>query len=358
MPQGEQATPGGAIEGPLLPPGLVWVHLLGPIGLVLIMAKELHTIPLPELMRVVGSKYIPFLAFGLSFEAIYRWLMPSLLGRLRSAWARFAAHAFVIIGVTFVVALFVHPLMQMAAGHRSPFKWFVVMATVISAVCLIPALLIQRTRLRALAAERSAIAERQAALQAQLEALQARTDPHFLFNSLNTVAALIPEDPKQAERALEQLADLFRYALESSRTRAVPLRREVAMISDYLALQSARFGERLRTHVELDDAIADVQVPPLLLQPLVENAILHGTARRRGGEVRVSARKDGDCVVIEVTDDGPGPGASSHSGSGSAISTLSERLRLHYSGRGEIALHTRSDGGCLARMVLPLSGSA
>jgi two-component system sensor histidine kinase AlgZ len=223
---------------------------------------------------------------------------------------------------------------------------------------LIPALLIQRMRLRALTAERTAIAERQATLQAQLEALQARTDPHFLFNSLNTVAALIPEDPRQAERALEQLADLFRYALESSRTRAVPLRREVAMISDYLALQSARFGERLRTNIELDEAIADVQVPPLMLQPLVENAILHGMARRRGGEVRVSARKDGDCVVIEVTDDGPGPGASSHSGTGSAISTLSERLRLHYSGRGEIVLHARSDGGCLARMVLPLTGSA
>jgi two-component system sensor histidine kinase AlgZ len=223
---------------------------------------------------------------------------------------------------------------------------------------LIPGLTFQRQRVRARRAEHLALVERKAALESQLQALQARTDPHFLFNSLNTVASLIQEDPVLAERTLERLADLFRYALESSRVRTVPLERELSMVADYLALQSARFGERLRTELRVEDDLGAIQVPPLLLQPLVENAIMHGTAQRRGGQIEVTARRERDQLVLEVCDDGPGPGASRHTGAGTAVAGMIERLRLHYEGRGSLVMQPGAGGGCVARLSLPIGGEA
>jgi two-component system sensor histidine kinase AlgZ len=182
---------------------------------------------------------------------------------------------------------------------------------------------------RARALELREVETRREAMRAQLEALQARTNPHFLFNSLNAVAALVEEDPKRAETMLERLAALLRYSVERSRQADVPLVDELESVRMYLDVERERFGPRLESSVSLEDGLEQVRVPPLLLQPLVENAVLHGVAtRREGGRVHVVARRHSGRLLLEVEDDGPGPGASTHRGTGTALADLRRRLSL------------------------------
>jgi LytS/YehU family sensor histidine kinase len=128
------------------------------------------------------------------------------------------------------------------------------------------------------------------------------------------------------------------------------------MVADYLELQSARFGSRLHTSLRVEHGLADIEVPPLLLQPLVENAIVHGTSQRRVGRVEVSVRREQDELVVEVSDDGPGPGHSCRAGAGTGIASVRERLSLHYLGHGSLRLEPHPRGGCLARLALPIGG--
>jgi two-component system sensor histidine kinase AlgZ len=210
----------------------------------------------------------------------------------------------------------------------------------------------QRARVRE-ATAREADARRQALL-AELRVLQSRTNPHFLFNALNAVAALIEEDPAKAERVLERLSSVFRYALDAGRRTSVPLREEIAAVRDYLHVEQARFEDRLVVSIEVDPDVEGVLVPPFLLQPLVENAVCHGVGGKVGpGTVRVGARREGDHLVLEVDDDGPGPGASTHSGSGTAVRDLRDRLTLLYGADASVALGPAPGGGCAVRVVVP-----
>jgi two-component system sensor histidine kinase AlgZ len=280
--------------------------------------------------------------------------MPRLLPKVPRAWQRGALHLLLTSVVAGAVAFAVLPLHNLAADKVLPADRFVATSVLLSWALVFPALAIQRLRMKAQQTERLAQLERQAHLEAQLQALQARTNPHFFFNSINTVSSLIPDNPALAERTLERLADLFRYALDASKTRVVPLSREVEMVRDYLEIQRARFGDRLSCTVELDPAAAAVEVPPLLLQPLVENAILHGLAERKQGTVAVEIRRLGAQVILEVRDDGPGPGASLHRGTQTAVKDLRERLRLLYGEASSFSLDPAPGGGCLARMAIPL----
>ncbi|HEY8946759.1 MAG TPA: histidine kinase, partial [Polyangiaceae bacterium] len=136
-------------------------------------------------------------------------------------------------------------------------------------------------RLGYLRAQREAAERQKQAVEAQLSearlaALSARTHPHFLFNSLNSIAALVEDDPKAGERAILSLASLFRYVLEGSRSSFVTLRDELAFVRSYLDMERLRFGERLSVALEMSPSLNELPVPPLLLQPLVENAVHHG----------------------------------------------------------------------------------
>src|SRR5581483_7969452 len=145
--------------------------------------------------------------------------------------------------------------------------------------------------------------------------------------------------------------------LEGARNRLVPLSREVEMAHAFVAVQLARFGPTLRFHLELDEAAAAVLVPPLLLQPVIENALLHGVANRRGGgrvEVRIS--RAGEQVILAVQDDGPGPGASPHRGSGTSLRELRERLALVYGDAAQLSTSTGDAGGFTARISIPARG--
>ncbi|WP_437673553.1 sensor histidine kinase [Sorangium sp. So ce131] len=197
--------------------------------------------------------------------------------------------------------------------------------------------------------------ERLAAQDARLRLLQARTNPHFLYNSLNSVMSLIPTDPELAEEMLGRLAALFRYALESSTRHAVPLGDEIACAKDYLGIETIRFRERLRFCVDLDPSLRAIEVPPMLLQPLVENAVKHGIGGRvRGGSVTVRAELAGGDLLLSVLDDGPGPTPAIRPGTGTSLADLRERLRLLYGGDGRLVAEAAPGGGFVAQLRLPV----
>ncbi|MDI1447436.1 histidine kinase [Polyangium sp. 6x1] len=342
----------------LLPREMLWLYPIVPLAAAPLLLGDLFSRPLGQVLVPIAGLYVPFLTLSFTFHALYVWVMPKVVPRLRSPFARGALHVAVTTAVPVLLAPFLLAFKaRIAPGEHEP-REFALECVIISWIYLFPALIVQRLRNKARTIERMAQLEREAALEAQLKALQGRTNPHFFFNSINTVAALIPENPALAERTLERMADLFRYALDSSKTRLVTLRREVETVRDYLEIQSARYGSRLHTHVELDERAADTLVPPLLLQPLVENAILHGMAHRRSGRVLVHVRHEGDHVAVEVLDDGPGPSASEHRGSQTSVEDLRARLRLLYGERGAISLESAPGGGCLARVAIPVSDAA
>ena len=181
-------------------------------------------------------------------------------------------------------------------------------------------------------------AEVPAAARAQLDALQASIRPHFLFNTLNSVLALVRQDPVRAERVLESLSELFRFAL-SERPLAVTLGDELDLARHYLEIEAVRFGDRLRVDWRVDPDVTHALLPPLLLQPLVENAVKHGVEPSvQGAEVRITARRDGDRVVLKVTNTLPaGHGPSGH---GMALQNVRRRLFLLHD------VHARFDQVC------------
>ena len=148
---------------------------------------------------------------------------------------------------------------------------------------------------------------RKLAIAAQLSSLESRVRPHFLFNTLNSISALIREEPVQAERMVERLSAMLRFSLDSNQRNTVLLRDEVKIVSDYLEIEKARFGARLRFNLAIAPETGTTAIPPFALQTLIENSIKHVVStRREGGEIRVMAAADGDLVRLEVWDDGPG----------------------------------------------------
>lgn len=187
--------------------------------------------------------------------------------------------------------------------------------------------------------------------RAQVQALQARIRPHFLFNSMNTVAALIRVDPDAAERTVEDLAELFRAALASEGEGT--LGAELALIDRYLAIEQLRLGPRLQVERDLDGLPADLALPRLLLQPLVENAIRHGVQPlREGGCVRLSGCRDGDAVEIVV--DNPLPPVPAPAGTGHGLESVRQRIGYHFGDRGRLEV-ARSGGRFRVTVRLPLA---
>lgn len=195
--------------------------------------------------------------------------------------------------------------------------------------------------------------ERQLA-ETRLSALSARTDPHFLFNSLNSIVSLVDEDPRAAERAILSLSAMFRYVLDGSRAHQVKLIDELAFVRSYLGLEQLRYGERIHVTIDIDPTLEQTWIPPLLLQPLVENALRHGTSRSHDPvHIAVRAYAEGDDLTVSIDDDGPGPGLSQHRGSGSSHADLRARLELVYGTRASFKTGSSAMGGFRAVIRLP-----
>ncbi len=145
------------------------------------------------------------------------------------------------------------------------------------------------------------------ATEARLSSLESRVRPHFLFNTLNSISALIRENPDKAERTVEQLAALLRFSLDAANQKTVSLGEEIKIVRDYLEIEKTRFGERLKFSYTIDEATKNIGIPPFALQTLVENSIKHAVSQNRaGGEIRIFARLEDDFLRLEVWDDGAG----------------------------------------------------
>lgn len=341
-----------------LPRELIWIYLVAPWISAYLFDRASSW---REYLFNVAGNYVPFILIPLACHTAYRSVVARVAARIRYFPAQLFVHGLVSATISAAVGLmtvpihaFVDPTESFGAVEITRYTFI---CAVIGAIIVVPAVLVQRLRERVRANERRAQLAQRAALEAQLQALQARTDPHFFFNTINTVASLITEDPVLAERTLERLAELFRYALDSARVARVPLRRELEIIEDYLAVQHARFGERLRWAIHAAPELEPerVFVPPLLLQPLVENAVLHGIAAlKEGGHItlRLARTSDGRLEFLVLNDGSSEP--SPHRGSGSSLRELGERLRLLYGEVGaQLEAGPRAEGGYRVRLVLP-----
>ena len=210
--------------------------------------------------------------------------------------------------------------------------------------------------------ERAAAAVHEATL-ARLTLLQSQLEPHMLFNTLANLRALIAADPQRAQEMLDRLIAFLRATLAASRLAEHPLADEFARIADYLALMQVRMGDRLHASLALPPGLAAIAVPPLLLQPLVENAIKHGLEPQRGaGELRVEAALDGTTLLLVVADSGRGLEAAAaartrdpvDAGSGFGLAQIRERLHTLHGDAATFTLAPRAEGGTRAEIRLPL----
>ena len=202
-------------------------------------------------------------------------------------------------------------------------------------------------------------------LHARMEALQNQINPHFLFNTLNSISSLVRFDPEMAREVISKLATILRRLLNTTET-FLPLRDEYEFIDNYLDIEVVRFGrDKLRVVKELEPASLDVVVPSMLLQPLVENSIKHGLATKvEGGSIYLRSRISKSRLIIEVEDDGVGMGAaplqesSSWAGMGIGMANISERLHVLYGNTARMTIDSQQGKGTLIRIRLPLVEAA
>jgi two-component system, LytTR family, sensor kinase len=195
-------------------------------------------------------------------------------------------------------------------------------------------------------------------LQARMEALQSQINPHFLFNTLNSISSLVRRDPDSAREMIVKLGNILRRLLRKGDS-FVPLRDEVEFLDDYLDIEVARFGnDKLKVVKELEPTSLDHLVPSMILQPLVENAVKHGFATKvDAGSIHIRSRNAGHRVVIEVEDNGVGmpvTGSSTSSGTGIGMLNVTERLQVVYGDAAEITIQSQPGRGTLVRLALPV----
>jgi two-component system LytT family sensor kinase len=194
--------------------------------------------------------------------------------------------------------------------------------------------------------------------EAQLQALQRQLHPHFLFNTLNTISALMHRDTEAADAMLERLGDLLRLTLDRVGTQQMKLKDELDFLLKYLEIEQTRFGDRLQVHIDVEPDTLDAAVPNLLLQPLVENALRHGIGPKiSGGRIDICARRDGETLWLEVRDNGVGlphdQMVAFHTGVG--LTNTRSRLEHLYGDRHRFECHTPPGGGLAITIVIPFA---
>ncbi len=200
---------------------------------------------------------------------------------------------------------------------------------------------------------------------AELKALRAQLNPHFLFNTLHSLLSLVRHDASAAEDGLEQFGDLLRYTLDTQKQtdgEKVALREEMAFVTNYLSLESLRLGHRMKLDIDVDEAILHYQVPAFCLQPLVENAVQHGIAPRvAGGTLTLRGRRNGESLVFSVRDDGPGCSEDqlvngSGKGNGMGLRIARERVAAIYGDAASLRIETTPGSGFSVELRIPAEG--
>jgi len=218
---------------------------------------------------------------------------------------------------------------------------------------------VQRLRLK----EQQATELLAMAREQQLAALKAQINPHFLFNTLNSISATLKQDPDQAREMIAKLAAMMRYALDSSNRDAVPIREEIDFVRQYLALERHRFSDRLDAHLDVNVSkdVLDTAVPPMVLQPLVENALRHGIApSEEGGQVRLHVTTENNHLRIQVEDTGVGPDVEdplAADSEGMGLANTSDRLEYTYGPDATLRTGPNDPTGFRVWFSIPLNGS-
>jgi anti-sigma regulatory factor (Ser/Thr protein kinase) len=263
-----------------------------------------------------------------------------------------AMHAVAAVAFSIAWTIPLIALVYLLRGVTSPgfqsggMVWQLVLGLVIYCALLLAARIHKRLREQELATA-----------NAELQALRSQLDPHFLFNTLHSLTQLAREDPLATQDALERFGELMRYVLKSGRRVGadVALEQELEFVRNYLALEKLRLGDRLQVVEQIDADAFELAVPPLSLQPLVENAVRHGLSpRRQGGTLRLVASVLDDRLVILVSDNGNGVDAARMSESkGLGLKAVARLLEAHFRTRVEFSIHSRPGDGFMVKLSMP-----
>jgi signal transduction histidine kinase len=305
--------------------------------------------PPSELARGYGISFLFSICIGPLVGAVMPRISPWFWGHLRFPF-NWAAVAVVMAALSMVgSAVAIGLLVLFGVIPASEFGgWFRENVRIAIAITLTIGLFITAYEVM-----RARVA--QASAEAQLASLESRVQPHFLFNTLNSIAELIHEDPKGAERMTGQLASLLRSSLDQQSQPLVPLGDELRAVRDYLAIEQVRFGDRLRYQIETDTGAAHMSVPRLALQTLVENSVKFAvTPRREGASIVVRAAAADGRLRVEVVDDGPGFDAGALP-AGHGLALLRDRLTLLYDSRATMEI-VSGDRGTTVGLTVPLDG--
>ena len=338
--------------------GLVW----GAQTTMGAIIRGVAPVPLMTAIRTAFIQTLPWIPVTLAAIAVtrrfplsrseWKWHLPVHIAA--AAVLAFVANMLVVAGYWITAGMFNGFIVLMQQGLLWATVNLHVALLIYATVVAITqgALYYQRTRARELQLARI---EGQLA-RARLQALNAQIRPHFLFNTLHTIGQLWRSGRSDdADAVLDQLGSLFSRVQTSTSKLEVPLGEELELVESYLAIEEARFRDRLRTTVEASAAARDCLVPPLILQPLVENAIRHGvSAISTAGRVGVSAALENGHLLLTVSDDGPGVGArSSQPGSGTGLRNTRERLAQLYGDNAELRIDSPANGGTVVTVRIP-----
>jgi len=317
-----------------------------------------------EAMRGRPMPVARSLAVWLGFASVWALLTPVVIWIARrfpfagsNVIRALAAHA---VGATFVVtlqlALFAF-LAPIAGATSAAGTWLATFQRLLGAAFILDlplyAVIVFVAEFARVASEaRRALTLEAQLADARLRALSSQIQPHFLFNALNTVAVVMEEDVASAQRVLVKLATLLRKAVDTSKQHDVPLREEIAFVRAYLEIEQARFADRLTATIDVADDALDVRVPSLILQPLVENAVRHGIARRaQPGRIDVAVRRIADNLHVTVRDDGPGFRDGARDGVG--LANTRARLAELYGNQHTFEIDSGSSG-TTASLAFPI----
>jgi two-component system, LytTR family, sensor histidine kinase AlgZ len=287
---------------------------------------------------------------AITISAIAPWLFTRV--RFPFNWTILVAVLVVLSAVGSLLALLVLTAIGYVKSRDMFVQWFFgplkasVVITLVFGIFATVIELLQRRLDSATVAlrtkERDEAEARRLAAEAQLASIESRVQPHFLFNTLNSIAALVHDDPAGAERMTGQLASLLRSALDSSANPLVTLEEELRVVRAYLDIERVRFGDRLRYDVKLDEGTASVTVPRMALQTLVENSVKYAVSpRREGGSICVTAAATDGRVRVTVEDDGPGFNPA-HRPEGHGLALLDARLAMLFGDRASMRVDSRA----------------
>lgn len=300
--------------------------------------------------------------------AIYPWVRylhrrePGLLAELGLHTAAAIVFGLIWIADEYAAAWWLYSQDHAHAMLRQTAAWRLIWGLVIyAAIAQSFSAFLRMGQARAAALAR---AQAEAALaRAELAAISGKLDPHFLFNTLNTLIALTRKDAGAAENALLRFSGMLRYVLDTKRSAdsaRVALADEVQFVRDYLALESLRLGDRLRVEWQIDPATLQDEIPPLSLQPLVENSVVHAVApRAQGGSIRIRSARDASALALTIEDDGPGcepariDDVSARGGRGIGLAALKRRFTLDYEGRARLNVITAPGAGFRVELWIP-----